>query len=412
MDIPKFYKDIALPSSPTPANDGVYFIRPNSSVGYVCWIISNGVAVQQDAVTTASMLAITGVLSNLTTTNKANLVAAINEVKAQTDGRLEKASLALSPASAWDTLSENRIVHSTSGANSPFTTYGVGINLYGVGSSRGQLFINTLNTGAQNLQFRAGGVSGQWSVVKTVWDNTNFNPSQYVLATDLNTRLANYVTTDSAQNITAAKTFTVAPIVPDATLAGHTVNLGQMQTYVTSQIVTYTSSTSVIKNNNSFERAALTGDVTAPQNSNATTIANKAVTNAKMADMGANTFKGRLGTAGAPQDLTAAQMESVLGYSKESVSRITVTNSQSVNIITKKTAVHLNVPSGGPVVTITVGNGNKEGDELSFSFNSANLEYVVSGNVISGAVSGNIQSYNRPMLFWWSVSENAWIKAN
>jgi hypothetical protein len=47
---------------------------------------------------------------------------------------------------------------------------------------------------------------------------------------------------------------------------------------------TYTGSTSVALNGSSFERAALTGDVTAPANSNATTIANNAVNSAKIAD--------------------------------------------------------------------------------------------------------------------------------
>lgn len=46
----------------------------------------------------------------------------------------------------------------------------------------------------------------------------------------------------------------------------------------------YTGSTSNILNGNSFERAALTGDVTAPQNSNATTISANAVTSAKILD--------------------------------------------------------------------------------------------------------------------------------
>ncbi|MBK7634767.1 MAG: hypothetical protein IPJ13_11100 [Saprospiraceae bacterium] len=47
---------------------------------------------------------------------------------------------------------------------------------------------------------------------------------------------------------------------------------------------TYTGSTSITLNGTSFERAALTGDVTAAANSNATTIANDAVTSAKIAD--------------------------------------------------------------------------------------------------------------------------------
>ena len=47
---------------------------------------------------------------------------------------------------------------------------------------------------------------------------------------------------------------------------------------------TYTGSTSTILNGSSFERAALTGDVLAPQNSNALTIANNAVTSTKIAD--------------------------------------------------------------------------------------------------------------------------------
>jgi len=46
----------------------------------------------------------------------------------------------------------------------------------------------------------------------------------------------------------------------------------------------YSGSTSIILNGTSFERAALTGDVTAQQNSNATVIANNAVTSAKILD--------------------------------------------------------------------------------------------------------------------------------
>jgi hypothetical protein len=86
---------------------------------------------------------------------------------------------------------------------------------------------------------------------------------------------------------------------------------------------TYTGSTSVTLNAGSFERAALTGDVTAPTNSNATTISNNAVTtvkinndavdNTKLSNMATQTLKGR-NTAGTgdPEDLTAAQVRTIL----------------------------------------------------------------------------------------------------
>src|SRR5690606_31386077 len=55
----------------------------------------------------------------------------------------------------------------------------------------------------------------------------------------------------------------------------------------------------------SIERAALTGDVTAPANSNATTIANDAVSNAKAANVPSPSLKGRTTAAsGDPEDLT------------------------------------------------------------------------------------------------------------
>jgi hypothetical protein len=62
----------------------------------------------------------------------------------------------------------------------------------------------------------------------------------------------------------------------------------------------------------SAQREALTGDVTAPKNSNTTTIANDVVTNAKLANMAANTIKGRItGSTGDPEDLTAANVRTI-----------------------------------------------------------------------------------------------------
>lgn len=62
-----------------------------------------------------------------------------------------------------------------------------------------------------------------------------------------------------------------------------------------------------------LSRAALTGDVTAPAGSNSTTIANDAVTNAKLANMAQNTIKGRItGSTGDPEDLTATNVRTII----------------------------------------------------------------------------------------------------
>jgi hypothetical protein len=63
-----------------------------------------------------------------------------------------------------------------------------------------------------------------------------------------------------------------------------------------------------------LRRAALTGDVTTSAGSNATTIANDAVTNAKAANMAQATVKGRASGAGTgdPTDLTPDQVSTIL----------------------------------------------------------------------------------------------------
>src|SRR5699024_9713820 len=76
---------------------------------------------------------------------------------------------------------------------------------------------------------------------------------------------------------------------------------------------TLSSSTSNKIVSNTVQRAALTGDVTAAQNSNATTIANKAVTLAKMADLAANSLIGRGSGTGVPQRLTLGDNLSITG---------------------------------------------------------------------------------------------------
>jgi hypothetical protein len=70
-----------------------------------------------------------------------------------------------------------------------------------------------------------------------------------------------------------------------------------------------------------LSRAALTGDVTASAGANATTIANDAVSNAKLANVATATFKGRITAAtGDPEDLTQAQATSLINVATASLS--------------------------------------------------------------------------------------------
>jgi hypothetical protein len=73
---------------------------------------------------------------------------------------------------------------------------------------------------------------------------------------------------------------------------------------------------------NGIRRSALTGDVTASAGSNSTTIANDAVTNAKLANVATATIKGRI-TAGTgdPEDLTPAQVIEVIGAATPAIRR-------------------------------------------------------------------------------------------
>lgn len=82
-------------------------------------------------------------------------------------------------------------------------------------------------------------------------------------------------------------------------------------------------------------RAALTGDVTAAQDSNATTIANDVVTNAKLANMAATTLKGNnLGVAADPVDLTKAQIQTAFQFLDGTLTATRVPYANGANLLT------------------------------------------------------------------------------
>ena len=83
-----------------------------------------------------------------------------------------------------------------------------------------------------------------------------------------------------------------------------------------------------------IQRSALTGDVTATAGTNGTTIANSAVTNAKMADMAQSTIKGRAESAGtgAPVDLSIAQVKAILDYTGTDVAFTPAQNISATNV--------------------------------------------------------------------------------
>lgn len=112
---------------------------------------------------------------------------------------------------------------------------------------------------------------------------------------------------------------TNAPITPGSTAlafvqfsGGGTVTAGAGMTQSGNTLNVIGDATMVVTADQ-ISQAPLTGDVTTSAGSVATTIANNAVTNAKLADMAGLTVKGNSsGSAGDPNDLTLSQLTTML----------------------------------------------------------------------------------------------------
>jgi hypothetical protein len=121
----------------------------------------------------------------------------------------------------------------------------------------------------------------------------------------------------------AANAVTIAKLPTGATASTYLRGDGTWVT-PTDNNTTYAGSTSVTLTSGTFQRAALTGDVTAAANNNATTIANNAVTSAKIAD-------GTIATADlADNSVTSAKIADATIVAAD-IANTTITGAKLVN---------------------------------------------------------------------------------
>lgn len=147
-----------------------------------------------------------------------------------------------------------------------------------------------------------------------------------------------------------------------------------------------------------LQRAALTGDVTASAGSNTTAIANSAVTNAKMANMAADTIKGNnTGGAAAPSDLTATQVKTLLAIANTDVSGLGTMSTQNASAVAitggsatlSNTGLSLRDTDASHTLSIVPGSNLTANRTLTLTTGDASRTLTISGDAtISGTTSG------------------------
>jgi hypothetical protein len=163
-----------------------------------------------------------------------------------------------------------------------------------------------------------------------------------------------------------------------------------------------------------IQRSALTGDVTAPAGSNITTIANDAVTFAKMQNIATQTLIGR-GTAGTgdPESITLASSLSIaggaLGVVADTTRQLTKVKRDTADIGTQSTMHYVRSDAVGISWSITDDVGNNEID-ISFEMGSwSTVGNVTADNILAastgywgiygGQVTDNATETNR-IVYW------------
>lgn len=208
-----------------------------------------------------------------------------------------------------------------------------------------------------------------------------------------------FVNLTAVQTIGGTKTFSLSPVVPNGTLANHAVNKGQLDA-----LPTYAGSNSIILNGGSFQREALIGDVTSPQNSNTLTIGDAKVTYAKFQNLPAKTIFGNgATTAGVGTSIT-------LGDNLE----LTTDNVLKL-IVPVTTQIFEHTPEGGLRVKDWYSTANKP-NAIAIGPGSSALRYnalsMMNGALVNGiegigiGVNANV-SYARGIAFGSYVSDVA-----
>ena len=220
---------------------------------------------------------------------------------------------------------------------------------------------------------------------------SGFSPSFYITSGTGNVGIANAAPTERL-DVTGNIRFSGA-LMPNNN-AGTTgqvltsAGAGAVPTWTTvSGGTTYTASTSMVLSGSEFQRAALTGDVTAAVNSNATTIAADAVTSAKILDgtvANADLAAGTGGIYKGSGSLTAAT--TVTGGANTLAITSTATNGFSVDGTTlsvdaanNRIGIGTSTPASKLEVDGSVTNKSSiAATSLNIDFSASNLAYTTS----------------------------------
>lgn len=298
---------------------------------------------------------------------------------------------------------------------------GVNIDSNGIISSEGANYTAGQGLTLSGEEFSIGyAVEGTGTYVRSVTRNSNG------LLITLGTPPDTYTTYSAGNGITLSGTSFSLPVTVSGTgsyvqsvtqtSGGITVTLG------TPPNTTYTAGTGLSLTgttfNNTSPNATHTGDVTG---ATALTISNDVVSNTKLSNMPARTLKGNSATStGDPTDLSVTAVKSMLNVG--SAIQILTTFPSTVNIGSEsQKAVFVKLADTTGTTTITVQNGNFDGQQLFIEYN----RYLPTDTANSVTLAGQFINYNpeeeetvvstlinsnrRRTFAYWSVTNGAWM---